>query len=53
MEDIRNLVERERAQALSHREWAHRLKGYGYSVAKTDVGVVVSSLPRGEVIMTL
>lgn len=42
------LVTRERAAALSQREWKHRLAGYGYSIRATESGKhVLETLPRG------
>jgi len=32
------IAARERALALSDREWKHRLAGYGYSIRDTDDG---------------
>lgn len=40
------LVLRERAAALSPREWKHRLAGYGYAVKDTDHGQIVETLPH-------
>ncbi|QFT58332.1 hypothetical protein FIU94_05790 [Sulfitobacter sp. THAF37] len=40
-----DLVLRERALALSSREWKHRLAGYGYAIKETDHGQVVETLP--------
>ncbi|MEP1767190.1 MAG: hypothetical protein ABJJ53_11205 [Sulfitobacter sp.] len=38
---------RERASALSDREWKHRLAGYGYSIRDTDDGKhVLETLPH-------
>jgi hypothetical protein len=38
---------RERASALSDREWKHRLAGYGYSIRATDDGKhVLETLPH-------
>jgi len=53
MEEIRSLVIRERQQALSNREWKHRLKGYGYSVDETAGGFVIKTLPHGVEVLTL
>ena len=35
---VRDLVMRERAMAVSDREWKHRLRGYGYTVRDTSEG---------------
>lgn len=45
---IRDLVMRERALAVSEREWQHRLRGYGYGIRDTDEGRVVISLVKGS-----
>ncbi|MEQ9261098.1 MAG: hypothetical protein RIG84_18580 [Roseovarius sp.] len=50
---IRDLVMRERALAVSEREWQHRLRGYGYGIRDTDEGRVVTSLVRGADICAL
>lgn len=50
---IRDLVMRERALAVSEREWQHRLRGYGYGIRDTDEGRVVTSLVRGSDICAL
>ncbi|MDX5403583.1 MAG: hypothetical protein LPK02_15590 [Rhodobacterales bacterium] len=44
---VLDLVLSERRKALSPREWKHRLAGYGYSLAQSDEGVVVTSLRTG------
>ncbi|MCX7558145.1 hypothetical protein OS190_01100 [Sulfitobacter sp. F26204] len=41
-----DLVLRERGNALSQREWKHRLAGYGYAIKDTDHGQVVETLPH-------
>ena len=43
---VLDLVNRERSQALSRREWKHRLAGYGYSIRETATGDVVETLPH-------
>lgn len=43
---VLDLVLRERAAALSNREWKHRLAGYGYAIKDTDHGLVVETLPH-------
>ncbi|WP_397541699.1 hypothetical protein [Roseovarius salis] len=50
---VRDLVMRERAMAVSDREWKHRLRGYGYTIRDTSEGRVVTSLVRGGDICTL
>ncbi len=44
---VLNLVLRERALALSMREWQHRLAGYGYGIRETKGGQIIESLPHG------
>ncbi|APE45004.1 hypothetical protein BOO69_17500 [Sulfitobacter alexandrii] len=43
---VMDLVLRERAVALSNREWKHRLAGYGYAIRDTDRGQIVETLPH-------
>lgn len=43
---VMEFVLRERACALSAREWKHRLAGYGYAIRDTDHGQVVETLPH-------
>ncbi|WP_299608235.1 hypothetical protein [uncultured Tateyamaria sp.] len=43
---VLDLVSRERSQALSRREWKHRLAGYGYSIRETEAGDIVETLPH-------
>jgi hypothetical protein len=46
-DEIMQMVARERAVALSAREWKHRLAGYGYSIRDTDDGkYVLEKLPN-------
>ncbi len=45
---ILDLALSERRKALSPREWKHRLAGYGYSLAASDDGVMVTSLRTGR-----
>ena len=51
--EIRDFVMRERAMALSEREWMHRLRGYGYAIRDTNEGRVVTSLVHGKDVCTL
>jgi hypothetical protein len=45
--EVMQIVARERAVALSEREWKHRLAGYGYSIRDTDDGKrVLETLPH-------
>ncbi|MEO0752001.1 MAG: hypothetical protein AAFY25_09365 [Pseudomonadota bacterium] len=53
IEQVRDLVMRERGLAVSEREWKHRLRGYGYAVRETEQGRVVSSLLRNRDLLTL
>ena len=41
-----DLIAKERAMALSRREWKHRIAGYGYSIRETDAGDVIETLPH-------
>lgn len=43
---VLDLIEREKAMALSARELQHRLAGYGYAIRDTDEGQVVETLPH-------
>lgn len=43
----------ERDKVLSEAEWRFRMRGYGYNLRRTDVGVEVARLPRNEVLGTL
>ena len=51
--DVRDFIMRERALALSEREWMHRLRGYGYAIRDTEEGRVVTSLTHGTYVCTL
>lgn len=44
---VLDLLTRERAKALSQREWKFRLAGYGYAIKDVDGGQVVTTLPHG------
>ena len=44
---VLDILTRERAMALSEREWKHRLIGYGYRIRETDHGQVVTSAAPG------
>ncbi|MEL6466385.1 MAG: hypothetical protein AAFQ58_15580 [Pseudomonadota bacterium] len=50
---VLDLVTRERSQALSRREWKHRLAGYGYGIRETAAGDVVETLPHRVVVCKL
>jgi len=41
------ILKRERAQALSAREWKFRLAGYGYAIKDVEGKQVVTTLPHG------
>lgn len=40
------MMREERKRSLSHREWMHRMAGYGYGIKSTARGQVVESLSR-------
>jgi len=44
---ILDLLKRERAKALSPREWKFRLAGYGYAIKDVEGAQVVTSLAHG------
>tara|TARA_R110002020_G_scaffold247041_2_gene460985 strand:- start:27594 stop:27809 length:216 start_codon:yes stop_codon:yes gene_type:complete len=53
-DEAMGIVARERAVALSTREWKHRLKGYGYSIRDTDDGRhMLETLPHHVVVCEL
>lgn len=53
-DEVMQIVARERAVALSTREWKHRLKGYGYSIRDTDDGKhMLETLPHNVVVCEL
>ena len=53
-EELMQIVARERAAALSAREWKHRLAGYGYSIRDTDDGKhMLETLPHHVVLCEL
>ena len=43
---VLDLVMRERAKALSTREWKFRLAGYGYAIKDVKGAQVVTKLPQ-------
>lgn len=49
---IEAFLRAERAKTLSETEWRFRMKGFGYALERTDLGVEVARLPRGEVLGT-
>ena len=44
---ILDLITRERAKALSPREWKFRLAGYGYAIKDIKGAQMVTKLPQG------
>lgn len=50
---VRELVMRERALALSVRELRHRLAGYGYGIRDTKEGQIVEKLMSGVAICAM
>lgn len=44
---VLDILKRERAQALSPREWKFRLAGYGYAIKDVAGAQVVTKLPEG------
>lgn len=42
--ELQSLAMRERALAVSEREWKHRLRGYGYAIKDTSEGRVLTSI---------
>lgn len=47
---IEAFLRAERAKVLSEAEWRFRLRGFGYNLRRTDGGVELARLPRGEVL---
>ena len=45
---IEAFLRAERAKTLSETEWRFRMRGFGYAIRRTDLGVEVARLPRGE-----
>lgn len=41
------IIKRERAQALSPREWKFRLAGYGFAIKDVRGAQMVTKLPQG------
>ena len=50
---LRQFALSERARCVSDREWAHRLRGYGYDLRQTERGRVLATLPHGVEVCTL
>lgn len=53
MDEIEAFLLNEREKVLSEAEWRFRMRGYGYSLRRTDGGVEVARLPRNEILGTL
>jgi len=51
--EVRSFVLGERKHCVSDREWAFRLRGYGYGLRQTDKGTMLHTLPHGQDICTL
>jgi len=51
--EVRSFVMNERKHCVSDREWAHRLRGYGYDLRETDHGTTLHTLPAGQEICVL
>lgn len=49
---IECFLKAERAKTLSETEWRFRMKGFGYALRRTDLGIEVARLPRGDVLGT-
>lgn len=47
---VEAFLREERRKSLSEAEWRFRMRGYGYRLRRTEVGVEVARLPRNEVI---
>ncbi len=45
---ILEFVLKQRRRVLSYREWKHRLIGFGFGIAETDQGHVLTALPGGH-----
>jgi hypothetical protein len=45
--EILDLIQRERKNALSLREWKFRLAGYGYAIKDVMGRQIVTTLPHG------
>ena len=48
IEDIRTFVLRERELSVSDREWAFRLRGYGFGIRDEGRGPIVTALRGGQ-----
>ena len=52
-DEIKAFLLRERDKVLSETEWKFRMRGYGYSLKRTDGGVEIARLPQNRVLGTL
>lgn len=48
--EILDLIQRERKNALSLREWKFRLAGYGYAIKDVMGRQIIMTLPHGVVL---
>lgn len=53
MDDVRELVRREKQHSVSNRELKHRLLGYGFKLEETEKGFTVSAMRGGEPLLKL
>lgn len=53
MDDVKQLLIREKAQSVSNRELKHRMMGYGYRLDETEKGYIVSHMRGGSQLLTL
>ena len=53
MEEIFAFLRAERLKVLSEAEWRFRMRGYGYSLRRTDTGIEVAKLPKNTVVGVL
>lgn len=51
-EGVHAFLKAERAKVLSETEWRFRMRGYGLNLRRTEAGVEVARLPRGEILGT-
>ncbi|KMK67800.1 hypothetical protein [Puniceibacterium sp. IMCC21224] len=49
-EEVRDFLLTERAKVLSDAEWRFRMRGYGYSLRRTDAGVEIARLPQNSIV---
>lgn len=50
LHEIEAFLLKERAKVLSEAEWRFRMRGYGYNLRRTDVGVEVARLPQNQIL---